>query len=237
MGRSERTRRLIGDDAADCLAASRVLVAGLGGVGGYALEILARTGVGSFVIIDSDAVSVSNINRQLIADINTVGQSKVSLWAARIASVNPDAEIIALDMRLTPDDPSSLIERYHPDFVADAIDSVAPKCALIKAALFSQTPLISSMGAGGRLDPTAVRYADLWETTQDGLARAVRLRLKKEGIKKRIPVVWSSEAPRRHALIEVDEPNKVSSFGTLATVPAAFGLLMGSYIIRKLTKL
>lgn len=235
--RNERTVSLIGEEAFCRLAKARVLIAGIGGVGGYALEVLARSGVGNFVIIDSDVVAMSNVNRQLIADVNTVGKSKTRLWEERIAAINPEAEVIALEMRLTAENTADFLENYRPDFVVDAIDSVAPKCALIMTAGNMKIPIISSMGAGGRLDPAEVKFADLWGTSEDGLARAVRTRLKKAGFRHRVPVVWSREAPRRRALISVNEPNKVSSFGTLATVPATFGIFMASYVIRKLIEL
>lgn len=231
-----RTRCLIGDEACDKLAASKVLVVGVGGVGGYAAEMLVRTGVGSITILDSDNVAKSNINRQLIALQNTVGQPKVELFAQRFKSINPNVEIRAVCQYLTADCIDELMTPGY-DFVIDAIDTVAPKVALLAYCLNNKIPVISSMGAGGRLDPTKVEYVDLWQTREDGLARAVRQALKKRGIRSRLDVVYSSESPLRKALVELNEGNKKSSFGTLATIPAIFGIFLANHVIRKLIKL
>lgn len=231
-----RTRCLIGDEACDKLAASKVLVVGVGGVGGYAAEMLVRTGVGSITILDSDNVAKSNINRQLIALQNTVGQPKVELFAQRFKSINPNVEIKAVCQYLTADCIDELMTPGY-DFVIDAIDTVAPKVALLAYCLNNKIPVISSMGAGGRLDPTKVEYVDLWQTREDGLARAVRQALKKRGIRSRLDVVYSSESPLRKALVELNEENKKSSFGTLATIPAIFGIFLANHVIRKLIKL
>ncbi len=231
-----RTRCLIGEEACNKLAASKVLVVGVGGVGGYAAEMLVRTGVGSITILDSDNVAKSNINRQLIALQNTVGQPKVELFAQRFKSINPNVEIKAVCQYLTADCIDELMTPGY-DFVIDAIDTVAPKVALLAYCLNNKIPVISSMGAGGRLDPTKVEYVDLWQTREDGLARAVRQALKKRGIRSRLDVVYSSESPLRKALMELNEENKKSSFGTLATIPAIFGIFLANYVIRKLIKL
>lgn len=232
----ERTGQLLGADAIRRLHSSKVFVAGLGGVGGYAVELLARSGVGHMVIADADAVAESNINRQLIALQSTVGQAKTSLWQSRIADINPQAEIITVSDFLTPDNIPDLLETHRPDFVIDAIDTLAPKCALIEACHRERIPLISSMGAGGRLDPTRVRYGKLSETVEDGLARVVRQRLKSRLDISRIRVVWSDEAPRKNAVLEVNTPNKRTSFGTLATIPAIFGLFLANHVILRLTE-
>lgn len=230
----ERTGQLLGAEAIKKLANSKVLVAGLGGVGGYAVELLARSGVGHLVIADADTVAESNINRQLIALQSTVGQEKTSLWHHRIADINPAAEIISVSDFLTTDNIPHLLETYQPDYVIDAIDTVAPKCTLIKTCHRTRLPLISSMGAGGRLDPTRVHYGKLSATVGDGLARVVRQRLKPHIDVSRIRVVWSDEAPRKTAVSEVNTPNKRTSFGTLATIPAMFGLFLANYVILKL---
>lgn len=230
-----RTRLLIGDAAADRLAASTVVVAGLGGVGGYVAEMLARSGVGRLVLIDADVVSPSNINRQLIADVNTIGQPKTELWQQRLTAINPTIRIDARQEFITPENvPEPLAGR--PDFVADAIDTVAPKVSLMAGCVQADIPFISSMGASGRMDPAQVRYGTLDATVGDGLARTLRTRLRKLDIPlKSIPVVWSAETPERRAVIDLDERNKRSSFGTLASIPALFGIYMANYIIRKIT--
>lgn len=232
-GWDSRTITLIGTDGAEKLASARVLVVGVGGVGGYAAEMLARSGIGHLTIIDADEVAASNINRQLIALHSTVGEDKTALFAKRFHDINPDMEVKALKRFLTPDNVPLILDEGF-DYVIDAIDTVAPKTALIAECMRRKIPVISSMGAGGRIDPTKVGYSDLWETVEDGLARAVRQKLKKAGMRRRLVVVASTEAPRRHSVIPLDLPNKRSSFGTLAPVPAIFGIFLASKVINTL---
>lgn len=229
----ERTVRLIGAEGAARLRAARVLVVGLGGVGGYAAEMLARTGVGDLTLIDADCVETTNLNRQIIATRDTIGQPKAMLFAERFHSVNPETHINAIRDFVTPGNAEGLAAGGF-DFIVDAIDTVAPKTALLAECLRQKTPVISSMGAGGRLDPSRCGYFDLWETREDGLARAVRQRLKKLGLRRHLPVVASTEAPRQASLIETPGQNKRTSYGTVAAVPAVFGILLGSYVINKL---
>lgn len=231
----DRTVRLTGAEGAARLRAARVLVVGLGGVGGYAAEILARTGVGDLTLIDADCVETTNLNRQIIATRDTIGQPKAMLFAERFHSVNPEARIHAIRDFVTPENAAGLAAVGY-DFIVDAIDTVAPKTALLAECLLRKTPVISSMGAGGRLDPSRCGYFDLWETREDGLARAVRQRLKKLGLRRRLPVVASTEAPRQASLIEAPGQNKRTSYGTVAAVPAVFGILLGSYVINKLLR-
>ena len=227
-GWDDRTRLLVGDDGG-----ARVLVAGVGGVGGYAAEMLARTGVGHLTLVDSDNVAVSNINRQLIATTRTVGRPKVDLFMVRFKEINPAISVSPLLEYITPDNVERLLAPGF-DFVIDAIDTVAPKVALLSHCLRHRIPVVSSMGAGGRLHPERVGYFDLWETREDGLARAVRQRLKQAGLRRPLKTVASTEAPRRASVIELDERNKRSSYGTVAPVPAAFGILLASHVINKL---
>lgn len=229
----QRTLRLIGETGAEKLARSHVLVVGVGGVGGYAAEILCRTGIGRLTLVDADNVSVSNINRQLIATHASIGLSKVILFAERFHEINPACSITVLQEFVTPERVASLLEKRY-DFVVDAIDTVAPKTALIKECILNKIPVISSMGAGGRMDPAKVRYADLWDTREDGLARAVRTKLRKQGLRRPLPVVASDEAPREASVISVDERNKRSSYGTTAAVPAIFGIFLAQYVINKI---
>ncbi len=232
----QRTELLLGGDGVAMLSKSRVLVVGVGGVGAYAVEVLARAGVGHIGIVDGDRVSVTNINRQLPALRSTVGMPKVEVVRRRIADINPDADVFASECFITVDSVSSLFERGGYDFVVDAIDSVAPKVALICHCLAGGINIVSSLGAGGRLDPSKVRYADIWDTYNDGLAKAVRSRLKAAGIRKRLPVVWSEELPVRESVMLTDEiANKRSSYGTVSYLPAVFGCMLGAYVIRKLT--
>lgn len=230
-----RTRRLLGDEAVERVARAKVVVVGAGGVGGYAVETLVRSGVGHIVIIDADNVAESNINRQLIALRSTVGEPKVSLFAQRCRDINPEISVTAVKEFVTPESAAALIGT-NADFVIDAIDTVAPKMAVIMHCLHNRIPVISSMGAGGRIDPTKIGYFDISETREDGLARAVRQRLKKAGIRKPLKVVASTEAPCRRAVIELEEQNKRSSYGTIISIPAIFGIYLANHVIMKLTE-
>ena len=229
----ERTRRLLGDDAADALSRARVLVVGVGGVGGYAVEMLVRSGVGHVTAVDADAVDVTNLNRQIIATRDTVGVSKTAVMAQRARSINPEVDFVTLQTSVTPDNAA---ERLPPgyDYVLDCIDTVAPKVALLADCLANRVRVISSMGAGGRTDPSQVVYCDLWETRDDGLARAVRQRLKRMGLRRRLPVVASTERPHTASLIEVDTAYKRTSYGTVAPLPATFGIFMAAKVTNDL---
>ncbi len=230
---NSRTRLLLGEEGVRRLASARVLVAGVGGVGGYAAEILARTGVGHLTLADADTVSVSNLNRQLIALIPDIGRSKTELFANRFREINPEIDVATTDRFISADNVAELLDEGF-DFVVDAIDTVAPKTALIAECMRRRIPVISSMGAGGRTDASKIGYADLWETREDGLARAVRQRLKKAGLRRPLKTVSSTEAPRKGAIIEVNERNKMSSYGTVAAIPAIFGIMAAQYVINKL---
>ena len=167
---------------------------------------------------------------------SSVGQPKVEVMRRRIADINPDAEVNAFDVFITENSVVGLLDDGNYDFVVDAIDSVAPKVALIRHCLSGGIKIISSMGAGGRVDASKVRYADIWETYNDGLAKAVRTRLKAGGLRKRLPVVWSEEVPEKASVMLTDEiANKRSSYGTVSYLPAIFGCMLGAYVIRKLT--
>lgn len=230
---NSRTRLLLGEEGVRRLASARVLVAGVGGVGGYAAEILARTGVGHLTLADADTVSVSNLNRQLIALIPDIGRSKTELFANRFREINPEIDVTTTDRFISADNVAELLDEGF-DFVVDAIDTVAPKTALIAECMRRRIPVISSMGAGGRTDASKIGYADLWDTREDGLARAVRQRLKKAGLRRPLKTVSSTEAPRKGAIIEVNERNKMSSYGTVAAIPAIFGIMAAQYVINEL---
>lgn len=233
---SARTRALIGDEGIDRLAESRVLVVGAGGVGGYAIEMLARAGVGHMTIVDADCVDRTNLNRQLIALRSSLRESKVRLFTDRIIDINPDAVVTPLELFLTPGNTAEIVGTESFDLVIDAIDTVAPKVALISYCLTHGIPVISSMGAGGRMDPSKVKVCDLWETQNDGLARAIRQRLRKAGLRRKLKVVASTELPKASALVQENTENKLTSYGTIATIPSIFGIYMASEAIRLLLR-
>lgn len=231
---NDRTLRLLGEESVDRLSRASVLVVGVGGVGGYAAEMLVRSGVGKLTLIDADSVAPSNLNRQLIATRSTIGMPKTIMYAERFHDINPEACIDALQIYLTADQTDELLDSGF-DYVLDCIDTVAPKVALLSRCMRRRIPVISSMGAGGRVDPTKVGYADIWSTREDGLARAVRQNFRKLGIKGELLTVSSTEAPDRGAIIDVHSENKRSSYGTLPTIPSLFGILMANHVIRKLS--
>lgn len=226
----DRTRLLLGNEGMARLALTRVLVVGVGGVGGYAAEMLVRSGIGMITIVDADTVAETNLNRQLIALRQDIGKPKVELFAERFRRINPEVQVDARMEYVTEESAAHLVAEGY-DYVVDAIDTVAPKVALVAECLRTRTPIVSSMGAGGRIDPTKVGFFDLWETREDGLARAVRQRLKKMGLRKPLAVVASTEAPRRSSVIELNDRNKRSSYGTLATIPSLFGIFLANKVI------
>ena len=235
MNWKDRTELLLGKERNDAVCSATVLVAGVGGVGGYAVEMLARAGVGNLIIIDDDVVKESNINRQIIATAKNVGTSKVELMKERILDINPQANVLAIKSFIDEDNVMEFIRRFKPNFVIDAIDSISPKIALIKYCIESNVKIISSMGAGGRMDPTKIQYADISKTTNCALARTVRERLKKQGITKGLPTVFSTEPVKKESIIKVsDERNKCSTLGTISYLPALFGCYLAAYVINNL---
>ena len=230
-----RTAQLLGPDKMARLQQAKVLVVGVGGVGAYAAEMLSRAGIGELTIIDGDTVNETNINRQLIALHSSVGQSKTELLTRRLQDINPRLKIEARCQFLEEEAIRELIEAGKYDFVVDAIDTLSPKIALITACRRNKTKIISSMGAGGRIDPTQIQYADISETYHCGLAKAVRKRLQAAGIKKGLKVVFSTEQTERKSIIRTDEErNKKSTVGTISYLPAIFGCYLAAYVIEKL---
>ena len=232
-----RTRLLIGEEPLARLAAARVAVFGVGGVGGYCAEALARSGVGALHLYDDDTVSESNLNRQLVALHSTLGKFKVEVLKERFLDINPDLELTAQHRFIEEEDIPALLEGGEIDFVIDAIDTLAPKVALIAYCLRHKIKIVSSMGAGGRKDPSAIRIADIADTYHCALAKAVRLRLRKEGISKGLKTVFSTEQADRNAVVVVEgERNKKSTVGTISYLPAIFGCYLAGHVIRKLTE-
>lgn len=231
----ERTRLLLGDEKCDRLARASVAVVGTGGVGAFAAEMLCRAGIGRLTLVDADTVEPTNINRQLPALHSLVGQPKAAILARRFADINP---ALRLDVRvhfLSPGDVPSLLDEGY-DFIVDAIDTVAPKCALLAEAVRHGQAVVSSMGAGAKTDIAAIRQDDLWLTYHCGLAKAVRHNLARAGLKgHRLPVVFSTEQADRRAVKAVEgERNKKTTAGTVSYMPAAFGCYLAAYVIRHL---
>lgn len=231
----QRTALLLGEEKMMRLRQAHVLVVGLGGVGAYAAEMICRAGVGRMTIVDADTVQPSNINRQLPATHATIGRPKAKVLAERFRDINPEVELTVLPVYLKDEAIPELLDSAHYDFIVDAIDTVAPKCYLIYHALQRGLKIISSMGAGAKRDITQVRFADLWETYHCGLSKAVRKRLQKMGMKRKLPVVFSTEQADERAVILIDnEQNKKSTAGTVSYMPAVFGCYLAEYVIRKL---
>ena len=224
-----RTRLLFGDEPIKRLQNAHVLVVGVGGVGAYAAEMVVRAGIGALTIIDGDTVSESNLNRQLVALHSTLGKPKVEVLKERFLDINPDLKLTAQHRFIEEEDIPALLEGGEIDFVIDAIDTLAPKVALIAYCLRHKIKIVSSMGAGGRKDPSAIRIADIADTYHCALAKAVRLRLRKE--------VFSTEQADRNAIVVVEgERNKKSTVGTISYLPAIFGCYLAGHVIRKLTE-
>lgn len=232
---TQRTRLLMGDEKMERLQKAHVLVVGLGGVGAYAAEMIARAGVGRMTLVDGDTVQPSNLNRQLPALCSTLQQPKAQLVADRLLDINPSLQLKVLPLFLTAEQIPALLDEAPYDFVVDAIDTLAPKCTLIAEALQRRIPIVSSMGAGAKSDVTQVRYADLWDTYHCGLSKAVRSRLKRMGIRRKVPVVFSTEqADPRAVILTQGEQNKKSTCGTVSYMPAVFGCYLAGYVLKHL---
>lgn len=230
----ERTTLLLGEDKLEQLKRASVLVVGLGGVGAYAAEMIARAGVGRMTIADADTVSATNINRQLIALHSTIGREKSDLMAERLRDINPEIELTVINRFIKDDETDALLDSDHFDFVVDAIDTLSPKLALIKGALDRGIPLVSSMGAGAKTDPTKMEICDISRTHHCPLAHMLRKRLHKIGIRKGFHAVFSPEPVREGAMILCEEQNKKSNTGTISYIPALFGIGCASVVVRSL---
>lgn len=231
----QRTRLLLGEEKMERLQQAHVLVVGVGGVGAYAAEMICRAGVGRMTIVDADTVQPTNINRQLPALHSTMGREKAEVLAARFKDINPDIQLTVLPVFLKDDNIPELLDAARYDFIVDAIDTLAPKCYLIAEALKRHIKIVSSMGAGAKSDITQIRFADIWDTYHCGLSKAVRKRLQKLGIKRKLPVVFSTEqADPKAVLLTEDEQNKKSTCGTVSYMPAVFGCYLAEYVIKRL---
>ncbi len=226
--RFSRTAMVLGETAVGKLKNAKVALFGIGGVGGYCLEALARTGIGSFLLVDGDDVSLSNLNRQIIATMDCIGRPKVDVGKERVLSINPEAQVEACKMFFLPEE-AERIDFTKFDYIIDAVDTVAAKIAIIEKAKEAKVPVISCMGAGNKMDPTAFRVADISKTNVCPLAKVMRHELKARGIEN-VKVVFSTEP----ALKPEGEGTGRKTIGSLAPVVAAAGMLMANEVIKEL---
>lgn len=225
-----RTRMLVGDDAVKRLIMSRVLLFGVGGVGSFAAEALARAGVGGIALVDNDLVAATNINRQLVALHSTLGRKKVDVMAARIHDINPEAVIEKYDVFLSAET-LGMFDFSKYDYVLDAIDTVSAKLLLADSCNRTGTPLISAMGTGNKIDPAKLTVGDIFDTSGDPLARIMRRELRKLGLKK-LKVVYSLEGPRK-PILEADKPDgRRSTPASISFVPPVAGMILAGEAIK-----
>ncbi|MBI3883489.1 MAG: tRNA threonylcarbamoyladenosine dehydratase [Sphingobacteriales bacterium] len=232
-----RTTLLVGNERLEQLTQSHVMVVGMGGVGSFAAEFICRSGIGEMTIIDGDTVDPTNRNRQLPALATNHGISKAVIMAERCRSINPELTRLVIKEFINPER-VEIILFSKPDYVIDAIDSVTPKLTFIQEAYRQKIKFVSSMGAGGKLDPTQIEIADISKSHHCPFAQQVRKMLKTKGIYKGFPVVFSPEVPPKESLILTDGSNfKKSAYGTISYMPAAFGGMVASVAIRALMTL
>ncbi len=235
MNWNVRTELLLGAEKVQQLSEANVLVVGLGGVGAMAAEQLARAGVGRLTIADADTIESTNINRQLPAMRSTIEQKKVDVMAERLRDIHPDLQLTVLDEYLRDQRMIDVLENSF-DYVVDAIDTLAPKTYLIYHSLKKGYPVVSSMGSGGKMDPTKVAVADISKTHHCQLARMVRKNLYKLGVRKGIRAVFSPEEVNKNAVVEEHGLNKASNVGTISYMPAIFGCFCASEVILGILK-
>lgn len=229
-----RTRLLLGDEKLEKLIDAHVLVVGLGGVGGICAEMIARAGVKRMTIVDADVVEETNRNRQIITLISNDGQKKAEVMAQRLRDINPEIELTVLPEYMKNERTNEILDSEKFDYAVDCIDTLSPKVFFIKACLDRKIPIVSSMGAGGKVDPTQVTIGDISETHTCNLAFYVRKRLHKMGIRKGVKVVWSPEKADKSKIVVVDGGPKKSVIGTISYIPATFGIQAASVVIRDL---
>ena len=229
-----RTQLLIGEEKLAKLTRSHVMVVGMGGVGSFAAEFICRSGIGKMTIIDGDVVDPTNRNRQLPALAINHGVSKADIMAERLLAINPELQLTVIKQFINPEMVDQLLSS-NTDYVIDAIDSITPKITFIKMAYEKKLPLVSSMGAGAKLDPTQLKVTDISKTIICPFAQQIRKMLKKHGIYKGIKVVFSPEEPIKESLMMTDGSNyKKSAYGTISYLPATFGAVVSSVVIRDL---
>jgi tRNA threonylcarbamoyladenosine dehydratase len=229
-----RTEMLLGTGGVSKLKSARVLVVGLGGVGAYAAELICRAGVGTMTIVDGDKITSSNRNRQILALASTQGKSKAELMSARLLDINPQLHLTVVNEYIKDDRMIEILDAGF-DYVVDAIDTLSPKIFLIFHSLQKKYRLVSSMGAGGKFDPLKIAVSDISGTTDCSLARILRKRLHRLGIREGFTAVWSPETIDKSKVLSTPgELNKASVVGTVSYMPAAFGIACASVVIRDL---
>jgi len=233
-----RAAMVLGEEALQRLKNSHVLVAGLGGVGSWAAEMICRSGVGRMTIIDGDIVSPGNINRQLPALSSTIGRSKAAVMGERLKDINPGIQLRVISEFIRDQRMIDILEEEKYDYVIDAIDTLSPKVFLIYHSLRLKLKIVSSMGAGGKFDPTHIKIADISKTNYCNLARMLRKKLHKLGVRDGFTAVYSPEVVDKDKIIRgSEESNKASSVGTISYMPAAFGIACASVVIRDIAGL
>lgn len=223
----DRFEKIIGSEKLVQIKNSTIMVIGIGGVGGYVVEALVRSGVGTIILVDHDTVDITNKNRQIIALDSTLGQKKVEVMKKRALDINKDIQVISLDMFLDATNTSCMIEKYQPDYVIDACDTISTKKEIILSCLKNKISFISCMGTGNKLDPSKLKVSDIRKTSYDPLAKILRKWIKDECIHDKIPVLWSDEKP-----IETHDRTP----GSTSFVPSAAGLIIASYVINDIIK-
>ena len=230
-----RTQLMLGDDKVESLMSKNVLIIGLGGVGGICAEMIVRAGIGKMTIVDNDTIDASNINRQIPALHSTIKKSKAQVLANRLLDINPALDLTVKEVYIKEEITTAILESASWDYVVDCIDTLSSKVFLIKKCFDMHLKIVSSMGAGGKLNPSQIKVTDLSKTHECNLARYVRKRLQAFGIKKGLKVVFSPEKPDQSRIIETENAfPKKSIIGTLSYMPAIFGCTVASVVIRDL---
>jgi len=230
-----RTQLMLGDEKVENLMSKNVLIIGLGGVGGICAEMIVRAGIGKITIVDNDTIDASNINRQIPALHSTIKKSKAQVLANRLLDINPALDLTVQEVYIKEEITTAILESASWDYVVDCIDTLSSKVFLIKKCFDMRLKIVSSMGAGGKLDPSQIKVTDLSKTHECNLARYVRKRLQALGIKKGLKVVFSPEKPDQSRIIETENAfPKKSIIGTLSYMPAIFGCTVASVVIRDL---
>lgn len=230
-----RTQLLLGDEKTEILLSKHVLVVGLGGVGGICAEMIARAGVGKMTIVDADTVDLSNTNRQIPALHSTAGKEKAGVLAERLKDINPELDLTVMPIYIKDELTSKLLDENHFDYAVDCIDTLSPKVFFIKGCIDRKIPIVSSLGAGGKVDPSKVVITDISKTYQCNLARYVRKKLHGIGIRKGLKVIFSAEAVDQTRILVTEKAYpKKSIIGTISYMPAIFGCMAASVAIREL---